>query len=97
MRADINIIDFDALEIAPPQMVFDLPAGGRRMIQTAKGYRHTFLKGVETFAGRRLDGCKTGHSYSRTSKAGRRCSCCRIAAMHVEGLRGAKRKANHAA
>ena len=56
MRADINIIDFDALEIAPPKMVFDLPAGGRRMIQTATGYRHTFLKGVETFT----DGVSTG-------------------------------------
>ena len=49
MRADINIIDFDALKIDAPQMVFDLPAGGRRMIQRAQGYRHTFVSGVETF------------------------------------------------
>jgi len=56
MRADGNVIDFDALEIAPPEMAFDLPAGGRRMIQRASGYRHTFLAGVETFT----DGVSTG-------------------------------------
>ncbi|MEO1568372.1 MAG: amidohydrolase family protein [Pseudomonadota bacterium] len=56
MRADVNVIDFDALEIAPPEMAFDLPAGGRRMIQRASGYRHTFLAGVETFT----DGVSTG-------------------------------------
>ncbi|MEO0981710.1 MAG: amidohydrolase family protein [Pseudomonadota bacterium] len=56
MRADINVIDFDALEIDPPQMAFDLPAGGRRMIQRAQGYKHTFVAGVETFA----DGVSTG-------------------------------------
>ena len=56
MRADINVIDFDGLHISPPEMVFDLPAGGRRMIQKATGYRHTFLNGVETFT----DGVSTG-------------------------------------
>ena len=45
--ADVNIIDFDRLRIPPPYVAFDLPAGGRRLVQTAEGYRAT-LKAGET-------------------------------------------------
>jgi N-acyl-D-amino-acid deacylase len=45
--ADINIIDFDRLRIPPPFVAFDLPAGGRRLVQTAEGYKST-LKAGET-------------------------------------------------
>ena len=54
--ADINVIDMGALAAHPPTIVRDLPAGGRRLMQTAAGYRHTFKLGVETFA----DGEHTG-------------------------------------
>ncbi len=54
--ADINVIDMDALAAHPPTIVRDLPAGGRRLMQTATGYRHTFKHGTETFA----DGEHTG-------------------------------------
>jgi N-acyl-D-aspartate/D-glutamate deacylase len=47
--ADVNVIDFDALTLAPPQMVFDLPAGGRRLVQKASGYRVTVKSGMVTF------------------------------------------------
>lgn len=43
--ADVNIIDFDRLRIPPPYVAFDLPAGGRRLVQTAEGYRATFKAG----------------------------------------------------
>jgi N-acyl-D-amino-acid deacylase len=43
--ADINIIDFDRLRIPPPHVAFDLPAGGRRLVQTAEGYRATLKAG----------------------------------------------------
>ncbi len=56
MKADINIIDFDALSILPPRMVFDLPADGRRLVQGARGYRFTVVSGVVTFE----DGEATG-------------------------------------
>ena len=46
-RADLNIIDFDKLRLHAPEIVHDLPAGGRRLLQRADGYRHTFVKGVE--------------------------------------------------
>lgn len=47
-RADINVIDFARLRLLPPQVAYDLPTGGRRLIQRAQGYRHTFVAGSET-------------------------------------------------
>jgi len=46
-RADINIIDFDALGVTKPELVYDLPAKGRRFVQRSTGYCHTFVSGVE--------------------------------------------------
>ena len=46
-KADINVIDFDKLALLNTEVVYDLPAGGRRLIQRAKGYRHTFVSGTE--------------------------------------------------
>ncbi len=54
--ADINLIDFDALDAHPPTLVYDLPAGGRRLMQTASGYRTTIKRGTVTFE----DGVHTG-------------------------------------
>ena len=47
--ADLNVIDMSTLAAAPPRIVTDLPAGGRRLMQTATGYRHTIKRGVVTF------------------------------------------------
>jgi N-acyl-D-aspartate/D-glutamate deacylase len=44
--ADVNVIDFDALAIDAPEMVYDLPAGGRRLVQRARGYAATVKRGV---------------------------------------------------
>jgi N-acyl-D-aspartate/D-glutamate deacylase len=55
-KADFNLIDFDALRVRKPQLVYDLPAGGKRMLQKADGYRHTFVCGVEVMR----DGEATG-------------------------------------
>ncbi|MCC6709220.1 MAG: amidohydrolase family protein [Gammaproteobacteria bacterium] len=49
MRADLNIIDFDALALEDPEMVYDLPAGGKRLVQKARGYVATFCKGEVTY------------------------------------------------
>ncbi len=56
MKADINIIDFERLQILAPEMIFDLPADGRRLVQRAEGYRATVVSGVVTFE----DGLATG-------------------------------------
>ncbi len=55
-KADINLVDFAALRLQKPELVYDLPAGGRRIIQKAHGYRHTFVSGIEVMR----DGVATG-------------------------------------
>jgi len=47
-KADINVIDFDRLRVLQPEVVYDLPAGGKRLVQRAQGYRHIFVSGKET-------------------------------------------------
>ncbi len=47
-RADINIIDPDTLGLTSPQIAYDLPANGKRLLQPATGYLHTFVNGIET-------------------------------------------------
>ena len=49
MLADLNVIDFEGLHIHPPKMVYDLPAGGNRLIQRIDGYRYTIKSGEVTF------------------------------------------------
>ncbi|MBC7496727.1 MAG: amidohydrolase family protein [Sphingomonadaceae bacterium] len=56
LLADINIIDFDRLKLAKPYIAFDLPAGGKRLLQRASGYAWTIKSGVVTFR----DGVATG-------------------------------------
>jgi N-acyl-D-aspartate/D-glutamate deacylase len=45
MKADINLIDFGKLNLTPPEMIYDLPAGGRRLVQRGLGYEATFVSG----------------------------------------------------
>lgn len=45
-RADLNVIDLDALSVGMPEMVHDLPAGGKRLVQRATGYRATVVAGT---------------------------------------------------
>ena len=46
-RADINVIDFEQLGLLKAEVVYALPAGGKRLLQRARGYRHTFVAGTE--------------------------------------------------
>lgn len=48
-RADLNVIDFDELSLHQPEMVWDLPAGGKRLIQKADGYVATICAGEVTY------------------------------------------------
>ncbi len=49
MKADLNLIEWNALGVRRPEIVFDLPAGGRRLVQRATGYRATVVSGEVTF------------------------------------------------
>ena len=55
-KADLNIIDFDRVRLDKPHVTYDLPAGGRRVLQEAEGYVATILSGQVTYA----DGHPTG-------------------------------------
>lgn len=56
--ADIVIYDLDNLK--PIEVAYDLPAGERRRIQKAEGYRHILVNGVETFQDSRCTGAQPG-------------------------------------
>lgn len=47
--ADLNIIDFDALQLHRPEATYDLPLGGKRLIQRVDGYSYTIKSGAVTF------------------------------------------------
>jgi N-acyl-D-aspartate/D-glutamate deacylase len=50
MKADINLIDFEKLNLTAPEMIYDLPAGGRRLVQRGLGYEATFVAGEMVMA-----------------------------------------------
>ena len=50
-KADLNVIDFDNLRLHPPKIIYDLPAGGKRLVQEVDGYLLTMVAGVPTFEG----------------------------------------------
>jgi N-acyl-D-aspartate/D-glutamate deacylase len=59
-RADLNVVDLDAVQPRRPEPVWDLPAGGRRLLQKADGYLHTFVLGQETYAAGEATGALPG-------------------------------------
>jgi N-acyl-D-aspartate/D-glutamate deacylase len=65
LRADLNVIDFDHLRCEVPVMAYDLPAGGKRLLQRARGYRATVVGGEITYR----DGEPTGALPGRLVRA----------------------------
>jgi N-acyl-D-aspartate/D-glutamate deacylase len=55
-RADLNVIDYQGLTLHAPEVAYDLPAGGRRLVQRASGYKATIVAGEITYR----DGEATG-------------------------------------
>jgi N-acyl-D-aspartate/D-glutamate deacylase len=55
-KADLNVIDLGKLTLHCPEPVYDLPGGGRRLIQRAEGYAATLVSGVPVYR----DGAATG-------------------------------------
>ncbi len=60
LKADVNVIDYDALQIRRPEVIFDLPAGGRRLVQRAEGYVTTIVSGVPVFENGEATGALPG-------------------------------------
>jgi N-acyl-D-aspartate/D-glutamate deacylase len=65
-KGDLNVIDFDRLAVRRPEVRYDLPAGGRRLLQRADGYRHTFVNGTEIYR----EGEPTGELPGRLVRGG---------------------------
>ena len=60
LKADVNVIDFDGLRLHAPQMIFDLPAGGRRLVQHVDGYDMTICSGTPIFEKGEETGARPG-------------------------------------
>jgi len=69
MKADLNLIDFDRLRLHAPEMVRDLPAGGRRLVQRAEGYAATIVAGEVTFEEGKPTGALPGRLVRGAQKA----------------------------
>ena len=66
-KADLNVIDLDRVDLERPRAVDDLPAGGRRLLQHARGYVATIVSGEIT----RRDGVDTGARPGRLVRGAR--------------------------
>lgn len=59
-KADVNVIDYDKLHLHPPKVHYDLPVGGRRLLQQVDGYDATIVSGVVTQRGGNATGARPG-------------------------------------
>ena len=59
-RADVNVIDFDRLHLHAPEVTYDLPSGGRRLVQRATGYVATIVRGAVVYQGSEATGALPG-------------------------------------
>ena len=66
-RADINVIDHDKLRLRRPELISDLPAGGKRLLQRADGYRATIVLGRPIV----VDSVLTGEMPGRVARIGK--------------------------
>ena len=66
-KADFNVIDYENLTLLKPEMVYDLPGGGKRLVQSANGYKATICSGVVTYR----DGEHTGQLPGRLIRGGK--------------------------
>jgi N-acyl-D-aspartate/D-glutamate deacylase len=49
MKADINILDYDNMRLRPPEIAYDLPAGGKRLLQRTDGIDATIVSGAVVY------------------------------------------------
>ena len=66
-RADLNVIDLDALALDMPKMVYDFPGGAKRLTQRARGYRATIVNGVVNVKDGEHTGAAAGRVLRRMS------------------------------
>ena len=60
MKADINVIDYEKLDLGIPEVVKDLPAGGQRLLQPVAGYKATFVSGQQVIENDKVTAARPG-------------------------------------
>ena len=60
MKADLNVLDYEALQLHTPHIVFDLPAGGKRFLQHADGIVTTIVSGQVIYQDGKAPGALPG-------------------------------------
>jgi N-acyl-D-aspartate/D-glutamate deacylase len=60
MKADLNVIDYDRLRLRGPSIVYDMPAGGKRLIQRTEGFDATIVSGQVVYCHGEATGALTG-------------------------------------
>ncbi|RYJ01640.1 MAG: D-aminoacylase [Acetobacteraceae bacterium] len=66
-KADVNVINMDELRLHHPEMIYDLPAGGRRLVQQVEGYDMTLVSGVPIFEKGKETGARPGRLVRATA------------------------------
>ncbi|WP_336951361.1 amidohydrolase family protein, partial [Sphingobium aromaticivastans] len=67
MKADLNVIDYERLCLRAARVQWDLPAGGRRLVQEAEGYDATIVSGAITYLYGEATGARPGRLVRRQS------------------------------
>ena len=49
LKADINVIDYDNMRLCTPEILYDLPAGGKRLVQRTDGFEATIVSGAVVY------------------------------------------------
>ena len=60
MKADLNVIDYDRLVLRAPEIVYDLPAGGKRLVQRTEGFDATVVSGAVVYRNGEATGALPG-------------------------------------
>ena len=67
-KADVNVIDVDGLRLYKPEIINDLPADGRRLVQRVDGYCYTVQSGEVTFEAGEATGLRPGTLVRRRAR-----------------------------
>ncbi len=69
-KADLNVIDFDRLNVRAPEVLYDLPSGGRRLVQRTEGFDATIVSGTTVYRDGEATGALPGRLIRGARSAG---------------------------
>jgi N-acyl-D-aspartate/D-glutamate deacylase len=69
VKADLNVIDYDRLVLRAPEIVYDLPAGGKRLVQRTEGFDATIVSGALVYRSGEATGALPGRLVRRSQSS----------------------------